>query len=671
MKNIFIMTLFLFVLSSCLEDKGEKGTGVPFSRLKDVVNESKVEWTIAVYVNADNNLSATFLSDLIEMNSATINGKNVNIIAIVDFDSSREIPNSSSYFPSGTGVYKIVGNNKEPILLKSENEENFDNPNVLTKHLTYVFQKFPAKKRGLIMWDHGGSWDGGFGGDSQNGTIQYPATLSIAQIKSALSDVALSLNFKEKPFDFLDFDTCLMGNLESIYEFKNITKFYSASAEIDFGRGHDYKKFFSILSNNPTKGMADLAPDIIQSWDDHHKNAGVSDRYLRTKTIVDTSTLNNLADDFNGLISILISSLYNNDLTFVDFLKKLSHSSPGFGSSLDSGEFGSEHTSYRDVGHITSMLTNTNTQDINEAANSLRTSFLGAIKAKSLGDIRVGNQFGLSIESSLGSDWTNSKREKYSKLQWSYDTYWMGILDIIAAEYNLDIGAPTLSTSIANGVNPSAINKPRISFSTVDSDVDRARAYSFEVDSNGNVFALGFVGHGFVENGHSYNFDWSGKRMTLTNGTQTSIVALDLLSLPGKNSNGDVVGGFFKVKGKLIDGANVYACELIGQGSELSDIIIYIPRENGVQSSALSISDLAGLGLSFVPQLTRISSSGTGTVQTQVDQVPIPLTSGVTTLELDNSVSAPAGSYLLGIILTDVWGKSSTDIESLTIVTPF
>ena len=63
----------------------------------------------------------------------------------------------------------IIGNG-DVETLSTKAEEDFDNPNTLSAAITSVFTAHPADRYGLILWDHGGAWRYGFGGDEQNGT---------------------------------------------------------------------------------------------------------------------------------------------------------------------------------------------------------------------------------------------------------------------------------------------------------------------------------------------------------------------------------------------------------------------------------------------------------------------------------------------------------------------
>ena len=44
-----------------------------------------------------------------------------------------------------------------------------DNADTLIDFINWGITKYPAKRYGLVLWDHGGQWTG-YGGDSQNGT---------------------------------------------------------------------------------------------------------------------------------------------------------------------------------------------------------------------------------------------------------------------------------------------------------------------------------------------------------------------------------------------------------------------------------------------------------------------------------------------------------------------
>jgi hypothetical protein len=146
--NSLTMLLLLILTISC---GGGGGGGVGGSEV-----DNRAEWTIFIYGHADHNLTQSMLTDIDEMIQANIDDK-VKVILAVDLDDSQY----GSTF--GTKVYEFV-NGEERKLLVSSSEENFDDPEVFKNHLKYAFENYPSKKKGIILWNHGGSWDGGFGG---------------------------------------------------------------------------------------------------------------------------------------------------------------------------------------------------------------------------------------------------------------------------------------------------------------------------------------------------------------------------------------------------------------------------------------------------------------------------------------------------------------------------
>jgi len=584
------------------------------------------------------------------MTKAKLN-TSVQVIVAMDFDSSQDL-SPGKKFPTGTIVYQVLGAGKPPKEVEIRDEENFDDPNILVSHLVSAFSKFPSKKRGVILWDHGGSWDGGYGGDHQNGSVKSPATMTITQIQSALYQAAMELRLTEKPYDFVSFDTCLMGNIETAYEFRNLAKYFFASAEIDFGNGWDYESALNIFSENPGKSIDQLASALVASWDSHHKLAGPSDKYLRTQIAIDTADLESIAAKVKSFIGAL-------SIPLEELAKISGRSSPAYRMSLE--EFGSFPVYYKDLGHFLSLLSNSSSSAVNSEAVFLRSSFEGLIKAKSLGDYRIGTQIGLSTELSMGSFWSSGRKAKYMPLAWNRATNWWGLLEIMKIAFDLDATSPSLTTSIINAMNPNVTNKPTISFSTIDSDVDRGMVFLVDKSGADSKF-LGFLGHGFVENSNSYSFNWSGKLWKLSSGAVSSLAALDFYSYPGMNAAGGVVGGVYRIRGKLKKGSEVIDAYLVGSVNEstLSDMVFIY---NGLSSSR-PVSYFAGLGYSFVPIVESLVSN------IWIEQTPIPLNSGATGLDLIQQ-SAPAGPYALGTLLCDVWAKCSIVLNDVTVVTPF
>src|SRR5258708_4456108 len=201
--------------SDSMETPGiDGGNGQPDSGPGGDAGAKGPAWTVFVYGNGDNNLANGLVADLTEMSNATI-AANVQIVVLADFDAS-EMDATGNKFSVGYGLLRVVGGGKDFEMIEEGAEISLTDPKTLQGMVKKVFEKFPAQHHGIIMWDHGGSWGGGFGPDEQDGTDKTGKTLSMTEIvgavKQGLTDAGLTA---ERPPDFFGLDTCLVGAAET------------------------------------------------------------------------------------------------------------------------------------------------------------------------------------------------------------------------------------------------------------------------------------------------------------------------------------------------------------------------------------------------------------------------------------------------------------------------
>ena len=105
------------------------------------------------------------------------------------------------------------------------------NKEVLKKFINFTVQNYLADKFDLILWDHGGSHLNGFGLDDHSSAslVDYLDSMDFSELIDALSDNDI---IKTKGnFDFINFDACLMNNLELNLALSSLTDYSIASAE--------------------------------------------------------------------------------------------------------------------------------------------------------------------------------------------------------------------------------------------------------------------------------------------------------------------------------------------------------------------------------------------------------------------------------------------------------
>ena len=114
---------------------------------------------------------------------------------------------------------------------KTPEQELMTNKEVLKKFINFTVQNYLADKYDLILWDHGGGALNGFGLDDHSSAslVDYLDSMDFSELIDALSDNDI-IRTKGK-FDFINFDACLMNNLELNLALSSLTDYSIASAE--------------------------------------------------------------------------------------------------------------------------------------------------------------------------------------------------------------------------------------------------------------------------------------------------------------------------------------------------------------------------------------------------------------------------------------------------------
>ncbi len=143
------------------------------------------------------------------------------------------------------------------IVAQTDANADMGAPSTLSAFLNFSTEYYPADHYMLIFWDHGGGPIWGFGNDE----LFDGDSLLLYEFQDALRDTV----FNEHPLDFVGFDACLMGCLESMSVWSEFADYYLGSEELEPGDGWDYS-FLSVLNN-------DFDPiEVGTAAIDHYKN---------------------------------------------------------------------------------------------------------------------------------------------------------------------------------------------------------------------------------------------------------------------------------------------------------------------------------------------------------------------------------------------------------------
>ena len=160
----------------------------------------------------------------------------------------------------------------------------------LTDFLTWGVEKYPAARMGVILWNHGG---GSITGVCFDETDRQDS-LSLREIDAALLSVYGTMTDK---FEFIGFDACLMGTLETANILASYARYMYGSEETEPGSGWDYTAIGNYLAKNPKADGAALGKVVCDSF--YQSCVDQDDEALATLSVIDLNRMDTLLQSFN------------------------------------------------------------------------------------------------------------------------------------------------------------------------------------------------------------------------------------------------------------------------------------------------------------------------------------------------------------------------------------
>jgi hypothetical protein len=642
------------------DNEGGSGSEVPeLHGLGDDPAE-EAAWTFLVYGHGDHNLSNSLLTDLQEMAQADLGEPgNINVLALTDWDASQAIAGTDppQGFPEGVQLFRVPGRGGELELLAEGPEANLDDSRVLTELVATVFKAFPSKRRAAVLWDHGGAWSGGFGSDTQNGTVASPSAMPAEEIPGALlAGLEAAGVTTSPPLDMIAFDTCLMAGAEVIYPFRDVASVYIANAEIDYGAGWDYTATLSYLAKNANANAVTVAKAEVGHWQAHHVEASANDALLRSHVALDLSAVADFATATQSLTQALESSA---KFRAVELGRAGFYALPPYASQFETAA--SQAPGLRDFGQVLASLATSQTDAaVASAAADTRTALGALVLARSQGSIRESSeQLGIHVELSLASQLGPGLLSAYADRapSWSEASGWQGLLAAFSAA--ADAVPPTFQHSILNGEGASVAMPPVLQLTTIDDDTAKGAVYLGRAIDGETIAWLGLVGSGLLDPASGYEFAWDGSVATFPDGQPAM---LDIWLDVGSSSSEPVL----MTPGILIAG-----------GEQLEAALVFTPSEAAASSAVVSLGEVSStLGLAeirqsfpdatFTPYYFGVNATTGASSLLTGDPMALPASG-----ELPFSIEyAPTGTYVLFTSVTDVWGNSTTEADALELLEP-
>ncbi len=221
------------------------------------------QWTVMVYMSADNNLEPDGVHDLNEMESV---GSTTDVNILAQFDRSPDFDASNGDW-TGTKRFYVTKDNDMSTISSQEvadlGEQNMGDPGTFINFTTWAADMYPARQYLVVFWDHGGGWYGVCWDDTDS---DY---LNLDNVSEGLSGLAEHLG---RPVDIVGFDACLMAGIEILYQIRGLCHIAVTSGTTEPNEGWPYNWILPSLAMKPSMTPRDLAVEITNDYVDSYSD---------------------------------------------------------------------------------------------------------------------------------------------------------------------------------------------------------------------------------------------------------------------------------------------------------------------------------------------------------------------------------------------------------------
>ncbi|MBR2743058.1 MAG: Clostripain family protein [Clostridia bacterium] len=170
--------------------------------------------------------------------------------------------------------------------------------------ISWGVENYASEHMGVILWNHGGGSITGICFDEQN---EFDS-LSLKDLDGAFAAVYENMTQK---FDFIGFDACLMGTLETANVLASYADYMYGSEESEPGYGWDYTVIGTYLARNPDADAASLGKVVCDSF--YKSCEDIGQERGATLAVIDLSYMDELVADFNAFAQSMYESAENPD----------------------------------------------------------------------------------------------------------------------------------------------------------------------------------------------------------------------------------------------------------------------------------------------------------------------------------------------------------------------
>jgi len=299
----------------------------------------KSVWNVLVYLDADNNLEQFGIMDFNEMECVKgLGDGKINVLVLFDRITGYWTDTSDDW--TGTRLYQVLydPNELDDTIIRSKRVEGFINgvhltttgnneelnmaeSNTLKSFVEWAKTNYIADNTMVILWNHGDGWSTGPSPDMSivpvsgsdvivdNSFLTNTLYKGICQDQTSggqiMPNSGVKLALYGKGIKVLGFDACLMGMLESVYEFRSLADYMIASPDEEPADGWEYNVWLYKFYNSSLTTEA-LVKSIIDSYGDRYSATPKT-----TLAAYKLSEVTNVKKAFEVYVTNLVNDLTN------------------------------------------------------------------------------------------------------------------------------------------------------------------------------------------------------------------------------------------------------------------------------------------------------------------------------------------------------------------------
>jgi hypothetical protein len=243
--------------TDAVSESNADGTAESNNEASESIEVRAAEWTVAIYMDSDNNLEPYGVLDFLEMASI---GSSPDLSIVVQMD---RIPGYSTEYGDWTGTERFLVSAgmapEQEYAYEHMGEVNMGDPSSLYGFATETFQRFQSVKTSLILWDHGMGWIGGCCRDESSSND----SLTTGELRGTMLEVTHAMDGR---IDLLGMDCCIMGSIEICYLLRGTCDIYVGSETSIPLEGWPYDTVMGSLRDDPWMSPEQFARVLVSEY---------------------------------------------------------------------------------------------------------------------------------------------------------------------------------------------------------------------------------------------------------------------------------------------------------------------------------------------------------------------------------------------------------------------